>query len=572
MDLVTTERLDVCLPRVGLLPTQRSTRTMLQRAAATLPPKRPLTEVSVEEPVSKSAAKRAAKRVRVAAATPVEIPKQQVSLKDCDAELFGGPAVVRPKYADEKEVSEGEARAFMKTHEITVNDATAPPPCTTLSGAPFPKPLVKLLTTQGFRIPSAVQAASWPLAMNGRDVLAVAKTGAGKTLGYLLPALTRCHESLARSAGKPSAGKPRCLVMAPTRELVIQIKGVAAKYGAPLGCRAVAVYGGTPKWEQAAELQAGCEIVIATPGRLLDLLDLYSSQSGGPRPSPSGGGRGGPDDSAPSKHGPATSLAHCTLLVLDEADAMLELGHEQDICTTVLAMPKGGRRQTLLFTATWSKMIERLASELLARTHCRVTIGSSSTSDHPTANRAVTQVVHVIDPSEKWAAFVKLLAPFKVGRSEASARVLVFANTRADVQGIGEHCMKHQLSSDTVSRDRTQEEREDVLRRFRSGAVHVLIATDVAARGLDVQGIKRVINFDFPSGAGGATQYIPRIGRTGRAGATGQADTLFTTAESKTVAAELARILLEAGQVVPDKLAAMARKGGWKPGSKGIKK
>jgi len=304
---------------------------MLQAvAASTLPPrtvavavapKRPLTEAS--EPMSKSAAKRAAKRARAATAMPAAQPmKQQVSLKDCDAELFGGPAVVRPKYDNAEEVSEEEASAFMTKHEIaivTTGDA-APPPCTALSGAPFPPPLVKLLLTQGFRAPAAVQAASWPLAMMGRDVLAVAKTGAGKTLGYLLPALTRCHESLARSAGKPSAGKPRCLVMAPTRELVLQIKGQAVKYGASLGCRAVAVYGGTPKWEQAAELEAGCELVVATPGRLLDFLGIYGSK-----------GQGGPaaGESAPRKHAPATSLAHCTLLVLDEADAMLELGHEQ---------------------------------------------------------------------------------------------------------------------------------------------------------------------------------------------------------------------------------------------------
>ena len=221
--------------------------------AVAIAPKRPLTEAS--EPLSKSAAKRAAKRARAAAAMPAETTKQQVSLKDCDAELFGGSGVVRPKYDHVEEVSEEEASAFMKKHEIAIvtTGEAAPRPCTALSGAPFPPPLVKLLLTQGFRAPAAVQAASWPLAMMGRDVLAVAKTGAGKTLGYLLPALTRCHESLARSAGKPSAGKPRCLVMAPTRELVLQIKGQAAKYGAPLGCRAVAVYGGTPKWEQAAE-------------------------------------------------------------------------------------------------------------------------------------------------------------------------------------------------------------------------------------------------------------------------------------------------------------------------------
>ena len=166
----------------------------------------------------------------------------------------------------------------------------------------------------------------------------------------------------------------------------------------------------------------------------------------------------------------------------------------------------------------------------------------------------------MVEPGEKWAAFIKLLAPFKAGRSEERSRVLIFANTRVDVQRLGEHCAKHRLSADYISRDRTQDEREDILGRFRSGAVRVLIATDVAARGLDVRGIGRVINFDFPAGAGGAEQYIHRIGRTGRAGATGQADTLFTTAESKKCAAELVRILQEARQPVPNRLAAMAKK------------
>ena len=432
------------------------------------------------------------------------------------------------------------AGEFMKAHEITIHDPSAPPPCMQLSAAPFPKPLVDLLMKQGFSTPSAVQAASWPLAVAGRDVLAVAKTGSGKTLGYLLPAIARCHVGWDKAAGQPL-----CLVMAPTRELALQIKAEATKFGAPLGCRAVAVYGGAPKWGQTAELQRGCEIIIATPGRMMDMLDLHGS----------------------SYSGAATSLAACELLVLDEADRMLDMGFEKDIRAIVSVMPQS--RQTLFFTATWPKAVQRVAEALLGSSQCKVTVGSGG--DKLTANKAVTQNVQVVTPSDKWAAFVELIAPFKPGGAEANTRVIVFANTKRDVNGIGQYCWDEKFAVDTLSGDRTQRERESVLQRFRSGAVTMVIATDVAARGLDINGIEKVINYDYPPGDGGSEDYIHRIGRTGRAGAKGQADTLFTFGDSKH-ARELTRILTDAGQPVSDELAAMAHKGsggGRKGGGKG---
>ena len=189
------------------------------------------------------------------------------------------------------------------TDGITMENPSAPPPCLTFAGAPFAKPLVNMLVKQGFRTPSAVQACAWPAAMAGFDLLAVANTGSGKTLGYLLPALTRCHNASTQPANR---GNPRCLVMAPTRELVLQITDEAAKYGSAVGCRTVAVYGGAPKWKQAEELKGGCDVVVATPGRLMDLQNLH--------------GREVPSSSGRPSFPPATSLAQCGMLVLDEAD------------------------------------------------------------------------------------------------------------------------------------------------------------------------------------------------------------------------------------------------------------
>ena len=265
---------------------------------------------------------KAAKKARKASEKTAKADK--LSLEHAKAAILESLGAPTPT-SSESPVAAAEPASnldFMKKHEITIHDPKAPPPCTMLAAAPFPKPLVELLMKQGFDTPSAVQAASWPLAMAGRDVLAVAKTGSGKTLGYLLPALARCSEGWAKAEGKPM-----CLVMAPTRELALQIKGEATKFGAPLRCRAVAVYGGAPKWAQTQELQRGCEIVIATPGRMMDMLDLHGTSYGGA----------------------STTLIHCGMLVLDEADRMLDMGFEKDIRAIVAEMRAD--KQTFLFTA-----------------------------------------------------------------------------------------------------------------------------------------------------------------------------------------------------------------------------
>lgn len=298
-----------------------------------------------------------------------------------------------------------EARAFMETHEITIHDPLAPLPCLSLPDAPFPAPLVKLLTSQGFTSPSAVQAASWPVATLGRDVLAIAKTGSGKTLGYLLPALGKCHQVKTLNPGR-NFQQPICLVMAPTRELALQICERAQHFGKAVDCRAVAVYGGSPKWSQAQELELGCEIVVATPGRMMDMLDMHGT----------------------SYTGAATSLDDCAMLILDEADRMLDMGFERDIRSIEAVVPDG--HQTLLFTATWPKTVQKMADDLLFRP-VKVTVGSGG--EKLTASKNVEQRVHVITGKEKRSAFLALLQPLKPGGPEASKKVIVFCNTKKEV-------------------------------------------------------------------------------------------------------------------------------------------
>jgi len=277
-------------------------------------------------------------------------------------------------------VSAAEVANFLAAHEITVHEPNAPPPCMRLDAAPFPAAIVQRLCAQkGFTIPSPVQAGTWPLACKGRDVLAIAKTGSGKTLGFLLPALTRCLKE------KPTAkGSPVCLIMAPTRELALQILSEANKFLDSVKCRAVCCYGGAPKGPQMKALKSGCEMIVATPGRLMDMLDMRN-------------------------HGKdaAVSLSCVSVLVLDEADRMLDMGFERDIRKIVHQLPEA--HQTLFFSATWPEQgrpdvtgVMAMAEELLSDA-VKVTVGRGD--DKISANKAITQRVRVLDAkTSKWAA------------------------------------------------------------------------------------------------------------------------------------------------------------------------
>ena len=527
------------------------------------------------------------------------------------------------------ETSDDTAESFMKRHEIVVHAEDAPPPFTTMAAAPFPVPIQELLSR--FSEPTAIQGASWPMALSGRDVLAISRTGSGKTLAFLLPAIVRCvaERKAHPVAAERTLASPVCLVMAPTRELVLQTTQQGELFGRALGVRTVAVYGGAPKWGQVNDLNVGCEIVVATPGRMLDMLDLASTSGfgvGGKRPvdgaghgthagMPGGRSGGGSYSGYSSGDGQCCSLANCAILVLDEADRMLDMGFERDCHTIAAQVPKP--RQVLLFSATWPVGVQRVADALLSPRHARVTVGA--VGNRLVANTSVQQHVRLVAPKDKWAAFVEILsalrrapAPPKLalaanpkctglgsaqngapkptsgsaslgeagvaaaratagGSSAARAerhaeRILIFCNTRRDVNAIGAYLAgpgglacnpttgdRTIWRCDTISGDRSQKEREAAIKAFRSGEISVLVATDVAARGLDIAGIDHVINYDFPTGEGGAEEYVHRIGRTARAGATGTAHTLFTFADSRHAAA-LATLLADAGQPIPEGL------------------
>lgn len=447
----------------------------------------------------------------------------------------------QPMHKEEQEVAPPAKRArldeeasatvaaYLISNEITIHEADAPTPCLSLSNAPFPPALVKMLMQQGFSAPSPVQAASWPVATMGRDVLAIAKTGSGKTLGFLLPVLARCIAEKVAAKGAPLG-----LIMAPTRELALQIHAEANKFGRCVGCTSVAVYGGAARQAQVNSLRRGCELIIGTPGRIKDVLDTRGNGVNA-----------------------CTPVGKLSMLVLDEADRMLDMGFEHDIRSIVWQAFAGldgnsyRAHQTFLYSATWPLEVQGIASDLLTNA-VKVTVGSGG--EKLTASKSVEQRVHVIQSGQRWDAFRGLIAPFckRAGGKDAGTRVLVFANRKDTVKALAKYCTEMGMACEQLSGDRSQSQRESTLKRFKEGSVTVVIATDVAARGLDIKGIERVINFELP--VDDFQDYVHRIGRTGRASATGRADSLFTDSD-KMHAKELIRILNEAGQLVPPALA-----------------
>jgi hypothetical protein len=261
--------------------------------------------ISKKEKKEKKEAKREAKG---------KLPKNESFQSVIDLGGLAPPSPAKKNLASVAESSSSaeDEKAFLAEHEITIHDPSAPPPCMSFDSAPFPAQLVKILNAQPFTTPSPVQAATWPLATMGRDCLSIAKTGSGKTLGFMLPAIAKCLAS----TGNRTVG-PTVLIMAPTRELALQIKDEADKFGRPVGIQSVAVYGGAPKWKQTQELQRGADIVVATPGRMMDMLDLHGTAGGWP----------------------STSLERCTVVILDEADRMLDMGFEKDIRSIWTMLP-----------------------------------------------------------------------------------------------------------------------------------------------------------------------------------------------------------------------------------------
>jgi len=474
------------------------------------------------------------------------------------------------KLVRKRESAVASAQAYHAEHSISIDQepSALPLPCLALAKAPLPPPLLKALRRR-FDAPTPIQAITWPLAAAGRDILAIAQTGGGKTLAVLLPALAACHARLRAEERTPS-----CLVLVPTRELAEQHLREAEAFGGALGLRAAAVYGGVPRQSQEAALRRGADLVVATPGRMLDLLQLHSEAASAAKGMPckffargrcakgaacrfkhaGPGGEAEPPSAAAAA--PATSLARCSVLVLDEADMMLALGFERYV--RALAAEMAAPRQTLLCTATWPVEVQRVASELLRPERVRVSVGGGA--ERLTAAAEVEQRVHVVEPAGKWDALLRVLRAHRPAgearggeRGGEPRRLLIFANTKAAVRQIGESCAAAGLCADTLSSERSQEERARTLGRFEAGELPLLVATGVASRGLHVEGVD-VINYDFPLTL---SEYVHRIGRTGRAGARGTAESLFTRDDARH-APPLVEVLQRSSQPVPEELAALA--------------
>ncbi len=341
-------------------------------------------------------------------------------------------------------------------------------------------PLLRTLDTLGYKQPTPVQKQAIPAVLGGRDLMAAAQTGTGKTAAFALPLL---QTLLLEGVTAPKA--VRTLVLVPTRELAEQVYQSFRTYGGSLPLKCAVAYGGVPIEGQISKLRRGLDVLVATPGRLLDLHDQG-----------------------------AISFAMMQTLVLDEADRMLDLGFEHDLDILLSAMPK--QRQTLLFSATFSDPIRKLANTML-RDPVSIQVSASNTT-----TRSVKQWLIPTDKRRKPELLLHLLKKLQWGQ------VLIFVKTRKGVETLIKTLQEHGYSADAIHGDKTQPARLRALDRFKRREVQLLVATDVAARGLDIEALPQVVNFDLPSVA---EDYVHRIGRTGRAGMEGEAISLLCADE-----------------------------------------
>jgi ATP-dependent RNA helicase DeaD len=371
------------------------------------------------------------------------------------------------------------------------------------SALPLDPRLLRTLAALGYEEPTPVQLAAIPPLLEGKDLLAEAPTGTGKTAAFALPILQRLAARMDadREAGRPvdgrgaplhgsRASRPMAFVLAPTRELAMQVAEAVHKYGKELGVRVVPVYGGQPITTQLHRLARGVDVVVATPGRAVDHLDRGTIR-----------------------------FDEIEMVVLDEADEMLDMGFADDLEKILAAMPL--KRQTALFSATIAGPIARMAEAHLRQpTRVRVV------SEKPAAGEEakVRQVAYVVRRADKLAALGRILD------LEDGAATLVFARTRGEVDDLAEALSGRGRDAAALHGGLSQEQRDRIMGRFREGALDVLVATDVAARGLDIEHISHVVNYDVPSSP---DTYVHRIGRTGRAGREGVAITLVEPREHR---------------------------------------
>ena len=396
----------------------------------------------------------------------------------------------------------------MKENEVTIEDPENAnlPPYLNFSDVSFIDEIQKQISK--FPKPTPIQSVSWPYLLAGKDVIGVAETGSGKTFAFGVPAINNIVTSKEKSPGI------KVLVISPTRELASQIYDNLIVLTDTCGLHSCCVYGGVPKDQQRSDLRKS-QVVVATPGRLLDLIEEGS-----------------------------VDLSNVNYLVLDEADRMLEKGFEEDI-KKIIRQTKTHGRQTLMFTATWPKEVRELASTFM-NSPVKVSIGNR---DELSANKRITQIVEVVDPFKKEKKLLDLLKKYHSGPKK-NEKVLIFALYKKEASRVERNLKYNGYDVAAIHGDLSQQQRTQALNEFKSGKCNLLLATDVAARGLDIPNVKTVINLTFPLTV---EDYVHRIGRTGRAGQTGTAHTLFTEQE-KHLAGALVNVLNGAGQPVPEEL------------------
>ena len=380
----------------------------------------------------------------------------------------------------------------------------------------------------GYDRPTPVQKYSVPIGVAGRDLMACAQTGSGKTAGFLFPIIM----AMIRNGGQqPPEGArrrvyPEALVMAPTRELACQIQDEAAKFTYCTGIASVVVYGGAEVREQLRQIERGCDLLVATPGRLVDLIER---------------GR--------------IAMNNVRFLVLDEADRMLDMGFEPQIRRIVEeeGMPGVDDRQTMMFSATFPSNIQRLASDFM-RDYVFLTVGRVGS-----ASKDVVQTIEYVENQDKLETLMRFLLTVEEGL------ILIFVATKRDCDYIEDMLCQRGFPACSIHGDKSQREREDALRAFKRGETPVMVATDVASRGLDIPNVTQVVNYDLPTNI---DDYVHRIGRTGRAGHPGSALS-FVNEKNSGVVRELVELLEEGHQEVPAWLIQMSSYGGGGGGRSG---
>lgn len=433
---------------------------------------------------------------------------------------------------------------FEKYDDIPVeaSGTDVPEPVLRFTNPPLDDHLISNIELARYKVPTPVQKYSIPIVMGGRDLMACAQTGSGKTGGFLFPILSQAFingpsaipQGAGGNFGRQRKAYPTSLILAPTRELVSQIYDESRKFAYRSWVRPCVVYGGADIGSQLRQIERGCDLLVATPGRLVDLIER---------------GR--------------ISLQNIKYLVLDEADRMLDMGFEPQIRRIVEGedMPGVQNRQTLMFSATFPRDIQMLARDFL-KDYVFLSVGRvGSTSEN------ITQKVEYVEDMDKRSVLLDIL------HTHGAGLTLIFVETKRMADSLSDFLINQNFPATSIHGDRTQRERERALEMFRNGRCPILVATAVAARGLDIPNVTHVVNYDLPTDI---DDYVHRIGRTGRAGNTG-ISTAFFNRGNRGVVRDLIELLKEANQEVPAFLENIARegsgfgggRGGGRPGGRG---